>query len=84
MRWLCLLGVVYLSAADHAAAFASKPDPKAWQDSAVWYQIFPERFRNGDRSNDPVRDSLGSKEWAPESWQVRAWTSDWYARDAWE
>ncbi|MFM8658309.1 MAG: alpha-amylase family glycosyl hydrolase, partial [Chthoniobacterales bacterium] len=31
-----------------------------------------------------VRDSLGGKEWAPSSWKVRAWTSDWYARDAWE
>ena len=65
-------------------AFASKPDPKEWQREAVWYQIFPERFRNGDPSNDPIRDSLGGKEWAPESWRVRAWTSDWYARDAWE
>ncbi|MFM8230206.1 MAG: alpha-amylase, partial [Chthoniobacterales bacterium] len=65
-------------------AFASKPDPKQWQREAVWYQIFPERFRNGDPSNDPVRDSLGGKEWAPSSWKVRAWTSDWYARDAWE
>jgi cyclomaltodextrinase len=67
-----------------ASAFESRPDPKAWQTAAVWYQIFPERFRNGDPSNDPVRDSLGGKEWTPESWQVRAWTSDWYARDAWE
>ena len=68
----------------NALAFAAKPDPKQWQGEAVWYQIFPERFRNGDPSNDPVRDSLGGKEWAPESWRVRAWTSDWYARDAWE
>ncbi|MEY4299325.1 MAG: Neopullulanase 2, partial [Verrucomicrobiota bacterium] len=64
--------------------FAAQPDPDAWQTGAVWYQIFPERFRNGDRSNDPVRDSLGGREWAPHSWQVMAWTSDWYARDAWE
>jgi len=65
-------------------ALASKPDPKDWQREAVWYQIFPERFRNGDPSNDPVRDSLGGKEWAPVSWRTRAWTSDWYARDSWE
>src|ERR1041385_3247727 len=24
-----------------------------WAKRAVWYQIFPERFRNGDSSNDP-------------------------------
>ena len=81
---LGLLAAVYLATLPHAFAFSSKPDPKAWQDSAVWYQIFPERFRNGDPSNDPVRDSLGSKEWVPHSWQISAWTSDWYARDAWE
>jgi glycosidase len=67
-----------------AGAGAPVTDPEAWQTEAVWYQIFPERFRNGDPSNDPVRDSLGGKERAPESWRVRAWTSDWYARDAWE
>ena len=30
-----------------------------WVKDAVWYQIFPERFANGDVSNDPV----GAKEW---------------------
>jgi glycosidase len=67
-----------------AGAGAPAPDPETWQTEAVWYQIFPERFRNGDPSNDPVRESLGGKERAPQSWRVRAWTSDWYARDAWE
>ena len=74
-----------LAAIGSTYGFASAPDPRAWQAEAVWYQIFPERFRNGDPSNDPVRDSMGSgKKWAPESWRIRAWTSDWYARDAWE
>jgi cyclomaltodextrinase / maltogenic alpha-amylase / neopullulanase len=26
-----------------------------WAKTAIWYQIFVERFRNGDRSNDPTR-----------------------------
>ena len=76
---VCVLGL-----SPSLFAFASNPDPKEWQREAVWYQIFPERFRNGDPSNDPVRDSLGGKEWASDSWRLRAWTSDWYARDAWE
>ena len=25
-----------------------------WAQRAIWYQIFPERFRNGDKSNDPA------------------------------
>jgi len=30
-----------------------------WVKKTVWYQIFPERFANGDQSNDPQ----GTKEW---------------------
>ncbi|MDX1419856.1 MAG: glycoside hydrolase family 13 protein [Rubricoccaceae bacterium] len=57
-----------------------------WATDAVFYQIFPERFRNGDPSNDPTRASLefpvdGR---VPASWQISPWTGDWYARDAWE
>ncbi len=85
MRLLLLCAAVCTLAPEAARAFASKPDPRAWQAGAVWYQIFPERFRNGDPSNDPVRESLsGGGQWAPGSWRPRAWTSDWYARDAWE
>ncbi|HDQ00525.1 MAG TPA: alpha-amylase, partial [bacterium] len=25
-----------------------------WAKKVVWYQIFPERFRNGDPGNDPT------------------------------
>lgn len=56
----------------------------AWAADAVFYQIFPERFRNGDPSNDPIRTSLEFAERAPESWAVSSWTADWYSRTAWE
>lgn len=51
-----------------------------WARRAVWYQIFPERFANGDPSNDPTVESLeGSYGGAPHSaWRVHEWTSDWY------
>ena len=29
-------------------------DPPSWADEAIWYQIFVERFRNGDPTNDPT------------------------------
>ena len=32
---------------------ADGPTPPAWCERQIYYQIFPERFRNGDRSNDP-------------------------------
>jgi cyclomaltodextrinase / maltogenic alpha-amylase / neopullulanase len=30
-----------------------RPSPPSWVKSAVFYQIFPDRFENGDRGNDP-------------------------------
>lgn len=55
-----------------------------WARDAVFYQIFPERFRNGDASNDPTRASIEFFENTPESWQVMPWTADWYERADWE
>jgi glycosidase len=60
---------------------AAAPD---WAADAVWYQIFPERFRNGDPANDPARDSLELPLAPSEKWRVSRWTADWYARDEWE
>lgn len=39
-------------------------DTPDWARRIVWYEILPERFRNGDKSNDVTTNS-------------RAWTSDW-------
>jgi glycosidase len=57
-----------------------------WARGIVWYQIFPERFRNGDPANDPTPASLLGA-WphdAGEPWQVHPWTADWYAPQAYE
>ena len=57
----------------------------AWSRDVVWYQIFVERFRNGDPSNDPtLRDIEGS--WPhlrPEGWAPTPWTQDWYRQEPW-
>jgi len=34
-----------------------------WAKHAVWYQIFPERFRNGDPSNDPEHTQKWQSKW---------------------
>ena len=59
-------------------------DPPEWSKRAVWYQIFPERFYNGDPSNDPrPEDIAGSYPgFVPDGWQVTPWTQDWYQDDA--
>ena len=55
-----------------------------WSKEAVWYQIFPERFRDGDAGNNPGRSSLEWPVVPSEKWAVTRWTADWYARDGWE
>ncbi|MBU1099327.1 MAG: glycoside hydrolase family 13 protein [Bacteroidetes bacterium] len=62
------------------------PRVPEWAKEAVWYQIFPERFCNGDDSNDPKAIDLAGG-WPyviPSDWQVSSWTSDWYKTQPWE
>ena len=54
-----------------------------WIADAVFYQIFPERFCNGDPTNDPTRESLETTHISAD-WKPTPWTSDWYARDTWD
>lgn len=51
-----------------------------WAKEAVWYQIFPERFRNDDPSNDPkIEDIIGAYPFDDHNpIQTPPWTSDWY------
>ncbi|MCX6133148.1 MAG: glycoside hydrolase family 13 protein [Ignavibacteriales bacterium] len=53
-----------------------------WAKDAIWYQMFPERFRNGDPANDPTRAELEMA--AERGWAVSPWTSDWYKLQPWE
>ncbi len=61
----------------------------------VFYQIFPERFHNGDTSNDPKPEDITGG-WPflyfnknqtnnyIKNWQPHPWTSDWYELQPWE
>ncbi len=57
-----------------------------WAKEAIWYQIFVERFWNGDKNNDPTLEDMkgGWPFILPEKWQIHPWTSDWYALQPWE
>ncbi len=61
-----------------AQAQVSVPD---WAKKAVWYQIFPERFRNGDPKNDPT---AADAQVSNSDWHISPWTSDWYKLQPWE
>ncbi len=57
-----------------------------WAKEAIWYQIFPERFSNGDPLNDPKPEDMEGA-WpyfVPEGWKISPWTSDWYKLQPWE
>ncbi len=61
---------------------ASVPE---WAEEAIWYQIFVERFRDGDTSNQPTLESIEGA-WPhdqPDTWKPTPWGHDWYAPDEW-
>lgn len=67
-------------------ALTSFAEAQDWAEWAVWYQIFPERFHNGDPSNDPrLIDQKGA--WPHDhtsAWEIHPWTSDWYKLQPYE
>lgn len=68
---------------DSSSSLAQVP---AWAKNAIWYQIFPERFRNGDPKNDPKPSDLAGS-WPHEvatGWKVSNWIGDWYELQPWE
>lgn len=60
--------------------------PPQWSYDAIWYQIFPERFCNGDPHNDPrVHDLRGTWPYGEHpGWQLTPWTAQWYRLQPWE
>ncbi len=80
-----LLALVIITACD--TGLKDQPtafeDPPQWSKEVVWYQIFVERFRNGDPSNDPTpQDMQGTYPgFVPEDWKITPWTQDWYRDD---
>lgn len=88
--WLILSPAVFAQSSQNktkeVTGKMSKDWVPQWAKEVVWYQIFPERFRNGDKNNDP---SVGSQKGAwphdhTSSWEVHPWTSDWYELQPYE
>jgi glycosidase len=57
-----------------------------WAKTVIWYQVFPERFRDGDTNNNPtVNDIIGADpQEPPKAWQIHPWGSDWYKPQPYE
>ena len=61
-------------------------EPPSWAKSVIWYQIFVERFNNGDKSNDPKPENMDvpfMKIKTPDGWSVTPWTWDWNKLENW-
>ena len=83
MHGTASLGVAILLTVLATSAHSADPQPD-WAADAIFYQVFPERFCNGDSGNDPTRQSLEFPENVSDKWCVSDWTGDWYARADWE
>jgi cyclomaltodextrinase len=80
LLFICMMGTSQ-SANSQPVQFV--PD---WAKHAIWYQVFPDRFRNGDPSNDPTIEQLrgADPQEMPKAWQVHPWGSDWYKLQEYE
>ncbi len=83
-RLVCLL-LLPLALVAHGEP-PSDPDvaDAGWAQKAVWYQIFPERFRNGDPNNDPTAAYARVPDHIRSKWGMIPWTKEWYALTDWE
>lgn len=60
--------------------------PPKWASEVTWYQIFVERFYNGDKNNDPHPENIAIPPMnvaAPQGWSVTPWTWNWFTQEEW-
>lgn len=77
----CAFGLLLVAVLGPGRAAVADEGPE-WAARVVWYQIFPERFCNGDTSNDPTALDAGILD--DPDWRVSPWTADWYELAPWE
>ena len=84
MRRILLWTVLLTGSPLLSPAEETSPTKSSWAQEAIWYQIFPERFRNGDPKNDPTADYARVPDQAKAEWKIMPWTKEWYALEDWE
>lgn len=60
--------------------------PPEWSKNVIWYQIFVERFNNGDSTNDPKPENIRTASDfypIPDDWSVTPWKHNWYEQEEW-
>ncbi len=76
-RIFIILLLIFMQTSAQTLPFNEAP---FWSKTAIWYQIFVERFRNGNPENDPrvewIQGSYPRK--FADDWKITPWNSDWY------
>lgn len=84
---LSLVALLFLfGCAGSSSTKTNITDPPKWASEVVWYQIFVERFSNGDTTNDPTPETISvstSSFPVPPDWKITPWSQDWYEQEAW-
>ncbi len=60
-------------------------EPPVWAKEAIWYQIFVERFRNGNPNNNPTLQTceISLIDSFPDEWSLTPWGHNWYKQESW-
>ncbi|TGE29043.1 glycoside hydrolase family 13 protein [Hymenobacter metallicola] len=80
---LLLASAAQVAALAQPAPPAATALPPAWAQKVVWYQIFVERFANGDPRNDPRPENMQGSFTVPAGWSITPWTHNWYQPEPW-
>jgi glycosidase len=88
---LLIVFISSLSGCGTKSTYKQQPDINrlsavpVWAKEAIWYQIFVERFRNGDPENDPTPSDMSGSypEKLPVNWKITPWGHDWFAHEPW-
>ncbi|MBK8346603.1 MAG: glycoside hydrolase family 13 protein [Saprospiraceae bacterium] len=70
---------------DQKHSMLPSDQPPAWAREAIWYQIFVERFRNGNAGNDPTPVTCDNAliDPLPADWALTPWGQNWYKQESW-
>jgi len=83
---LLLFIIVFQISNISAQQDSSFSQPPTWAQSQIWYQIFVERFNNGDSTNNPTPENIYAASNfipVPNNWEITPWTTNWYQPELW-
>lgn len=87
MKHILILLAMCLANATFSQTATPFDQPPAWAKTAVWYQIFVERFHNGNPTNDPTKESIAIppiQQIPAPNWKITPWKSDWFQGKIWQ